>query len=120
MALAQHIINFNYNQAIDKANELDAAADKLKTDAITEMDSIISQINHNWTGDNATAYIAKCTQEQSKLVEIATSIRNTASTIRTMAANIKAAEEEALRIAEEAAAAAKAAARQVVDTVTGH
>lgn len=114
MALAQHIINFNYNQAIQKADDLDAAAAKLEADAVAEMDSIISAINQNWTGDNATAYIAKCTQEQGKINDIAQSIRNTASTIRTMAANIKAAEEEALRIAEAAAAAAAAAARTIL------
>lgn len=100
MALAQHIINFNYNQAISKAEELEAAASKLEAEAVAEMDSIISAVNQNWTGDNATAYIAKCTAEQAKISDIAQSIRNTASTIRTMAANIKAAEEEALRIAE--------------------
>lgn len=120
MALSEHVINFNYNQAIAKADELDAAAAKLEADAVTEMDSIISGINRNWTGDNAEAYIQKCTKEQAKLNDVATSIRNTANTIRTMAANIKAAEMEALRIARAAAAAAAEAARQAAEAITGN
>ena len=98
MALSEYVINFNYKQAIAKADELDAAAAKLEADAVAEMDSIISAINQNWTGDNAQAYIQKCTTEQTKITDVATSIRNTAATIRTMAENIRQAEMAALRV----------------------
>lgn len=112
MALSEHQIIFNYNQAMAKAQELDTAAAKLESDAVNEMDSIISSINRNWTGDNAQAYIQKCTKEQSNISAIAQSIRTTASTIRTMAENIKRAEMEALRIAREQAAAAERARQE--------
>ena len=38
MALSEYVINFNYKQAIAKADELDAAAAKLEADAVAEMD----------------------------------------------------------------------------------
>lgn len=109
MALSEFQINFNYNQAISKAQELETAATKLETDAVTEMDSILLAINRNWTGDNANAYRTKCKTEQTNIATIVESIRTVASTIRTMAENIKAAEMRALRIAQAEEAARKAA-----------
>ena len=114
MARSEYVINFNYKQAIAKADELDAAAAKLEADAVAEMDSIISAINQNWTGDNAQAYIQKCTTEQTKITDVATSIRNTAATIRTMAENIRQAEMAALRVAQAAAEAARKAAEAII------
>lgn len=101
MALSEGQIYFNFSQANAKADELDRAAKKLEKEAIQEMDSIISAVNHNWTGDNATAYIAKCKTEMTKLQQVAQNIRTTASTIREIAERLKAAELEALRIARE-------------------
>lgn len=112
MALAENVIIFNYRQAISKADELDAAATKIEADAVGEMDAIISAVNQNWTGDSAEEYINKCSTEQIKIGNIAGNIRETAQTIRSMAETIKAAEMEALRIAEAAAAAVAAVVKK--------
>lgn len=112
MALSEAVINFNYNKAISKAAELDSAAAQLEADAVNEIGRIMTSIKRDWEGKNSEAYVEKCKQEQTKLQEIANDMRSTASTIRTMAENIKAAELRALAIAKAAAEAAAAALKK--------
>ncbi len=108
MALSESVINFNYNKAISKAVELETAAGRLESEAINELGNIIVAVKRDWEGNNSDEYTAKCIKEQRTLQDIANDIRSTASTIRTMAQNIKDAEMRALAIAKAAAAAAAA------------
>lgn len=112
MALTEAVINFNYNKAIGKAAELDAAASQLEADAVTEIGTIVTAIKRDWEGKNSDEYTSKCLAEQRKLQDIANDLRTTASTIRTMAENIKQAELKALAIARAAAEAAAAAIKK--------
>lgn len=110
MALSESTINFNYNMAIGKAAELEAAAGQLESEAVSEIGNIISSIKRDWEGRCSDEYTAKCVKEQNNLQELASDMRNTASTMRTMAQNVKDAEMRALAIARAAAEAARAAA----------
>lgn len=110
MALSEATINFNYNKAMAKAAELDAAAAKLDSDGVQELESISGSIKKDWEGKSSGEYIAKCNKEKQNLAQLVSDMKKTASAMRTMAENIKQAELKALAIARAAAAAAKAAA----------
>lgn len=111
MALSEYTINFNYNQAIQKAAEIESVANDLDA-AVDEINSAISILKGNWEGDNSQAFVAKCIKEREKILDTRKDIKSTASAIRQIAAEIREAELRALAIAEaeEAAAAAAAAA----------
>lgn len=115
MALSESTIYFNYGQAMSKASELSAAAGKLESGAVNDIGTVITAVKRDWSGANADEYTSKCAAEQEKLRQIVNDMRTTASAMKTMAENIKAAELRALEIAraEEAArrAAEEAAAR---------
>lgn len=125
MALSESTINFNYNQAIQKAAELATAIGGLDV-AIEELNTAIGILKSNWEGDNSQAFVAKCIQERDKLQETRADIQCAVDAIRRIAQEVKEAElralaiaraqeaarraaEEAARRAEEAKAAAKAA-----------
>lgn len=109
MALSEATINFNYGQAMGKAGRLSAAAGQLESGAINDIGTIITAIKRDWTGVNADEYTSKCTAEQEKLRQLANDMRAAASTMETMAENIKAAELRALEIARAEEAARRAA-----------
>ncbi len=109
MALSEQTINFNYGQAMGKAGQLSAAAGALESGAVNDVGTIITAIKRDWTGVNADEYTSKCAAEQENLRQIADDMRATASTMETMAENIKAAELRALEIARAEEAARRAA-----------
>lgn len=111
MALSEHEINFNYTQAINKANEIDAVTGDLDK-AIEDLNAAIAIIKNNWESNNSTVFLAKCIKERQKIEETKQDIIKAASTIRKMAEEVKKAELNALAIAraQEAARAAAAAA----------
>ncbi len=94
-------IQFDFNRAKQKANELEAVADELRNLSRTNLQNTLNSLDGNWKGDNASAYIRKGAALQEKLNTTESSLRKSANTIRTIAKNIYDAEMEALRIAEE-------------------
>lgn len=106
---SRYQIQMDFNRATQKADELDSIADSLSKLSSTDFQNTLDSLNNDWKGDNATAYIAKGMALKENMNATVKDIRNTASTIRTVAKNIYDAEMEALRIAEEREAAARAA-----------
>ncbi len=111
MALTESEINFNYNQAISKVNEINAVNSDLDK-AIEDLDVTISLIKNNWEGNNSRSFLTKCSKERQKIADTKQEIIKAANTIKNMAEEIKKAELNALAIAraQEAARAAAAAA----------
>lgn len=105
-------IQMDFNQAKRKADELDNIADDLSRLSGTDLTNTLNSLSNDWKGDNANSYIQKGFALKGNMDKTVQSIRNTATTIRTVAKNIYDAEMEALRIAEERAAAARRAAEE--------
>lgn len=94
-------IQFNYENAIAQANELDSIAKALEKIPNDQLPSTISNIKTNWTGDNATAYINKVNKLSEKTKDTVSDLKKAAASIRQIAKNIYDAEMRALRIAQE-------------------
>lgn len=93
-------IQLNYQQAINQAKSLENLASELRTLANNNMESTISELSGNWTGDNARAFIEKAEKAQNDLLKNARALTDAARVIRESAENIRKAELLAKRIAE--------------------
>lgn len=109
---SRYQIQMDFSRANQKANDLDNIANDLSRLSGTDLQNTLNSLGNDWKGDNATLYIQKGFSLKENLDETVKSIRNTASTIRSIAKNIYDAEMEALRIAEEREAAARRAAEE--------
>lgn len=102
MAKTEYTINFNYKESISQADALDKVATKLKSDAVDELEMIISIITKNWEGQNADAYLIKCKREKTKIENTIKDIKSAAAAIRRIAETVKATELRALALAKAA------------------
>lgn len=93
-------IQLNYQQAISQAKSLENLASELRSLATRNMESTISELSGNWSGDNAKEFIAKAEKAQNDLIENARALTEAADVIRQSAENIRKAELAAKRIAE--------------------
>lgn len=109
---SRYQIQMDFSRANQKASDLDNIANDLSRLSGTDLQNTLNSLSNDWKGDNATLYIQKGFSLKENLDETVKSIRNTASTIRSIAKNIYDAEMEALRIAEEREAAARRAAEE--------
>lgn len=109
---SRYQIQMDFSRANQKASDLDNIANDLSRLSGTDLQNTLNSLGNDWKGDNATLYIQKGFSLKENLDETVKSIRNTASTIRSIAKNIYDAEMEALRIAEEREAAARRAAEE--------
>ena len=109
---SRYQIQMDFSRATQKASDLDNIANDLSRLSGTDLQNTLNSLSNDWKGDNATLYIQKGFSLKENLDETVKSIRNTASTIRSIAKNIYDAEMEALRIAEEREAAARRAAEE--------
>lgn len=109
MALSEQEINFNYTQAINKANELSAVTGDLDK-AIEDLDAATTFIRNNWDSNNSKTFLAKCIKERQKIADTKQDIIKASNTIKSMAETVKTAELNALAIARAEAAARAAAA----------
>ena len=94
-------IYFNYNKAIEQANQLDDIAKRLNNAASQDMERILNDVNSAWKSDSAPAYIKKGQKVETDMHTTAGNITNIASTIRTIAKRVFDAELSAWRIANE-------------------
>lgn len=93
-------INFNYQNAIRQAKELDEVASKLENAANRDMEEILNAVSKAWKStESAPAYIRKGQKVEGDIRTTAGNIRNIASAIRTIAERIRQAELEAWEIA---------------------
>jgi uncharacterized protein YukE len=92
-------IQLDYNNAIRQADSLSQIAKELRNTANKDFQDCISEISHNWTGSNATAYVSKCNTLKANIVKTADKLDTTATTIRKIAKNTYDAEMAAVSLA---------------------
>lgn len=101
MALSEGTITFNYNRAMQQANELDEIANSLSNLTTSDFEGTLQNISVNWKGENARQYLEKGECLQTDMCSTVCSLHSVASEIRTVAKRIYDAEMYALAIARE-------------------
>lgn len=91
-------IRMDYRRALNQAEELERVARDLRRTATNDLQDCISDISHNWTGENSSAYIKKCNTLKTNIEKTARKIEKTAGTIRTVAQTTYHAEMAALNL----------------------
>ena len=85
-------IEFNYTKAMKQVAELESIASELKKVSSSQINDCLKNVKTNWKGDNSDAYVGKGNKLKIKVTKTAGDISKAASTLSTIAANIKAAE----------------------------
>ena len=106
-AYRTHRIEVKYWEALDKAKRLENLANELSRQAVMKSRDLLNETTREWKGDEATAFIRKSDIIVTDLDKMVRNIRNTASSIRRIAAQTMRAEKEAVMIAKKRADAAK-------------
>lgn len=96
----EYTIQINYSRANRQADELEDAANKLKTIANSKMEQSCSSIGRNWQGENADKYLRKMRTVQNDILTVSRDLKNTAQSIRRIARITYDADMTALRIAQ--------------------
>jgi len=104
------ILNFNYNQAISQANQIDAVATDMLNAANRELQNTLDSIGACWQGEASRQFITYCTATQTEIKSQAKSLQDLARRIREVARIIKEAEDRARELQRKREAEAKAAA----------
>ena len=94
-------IEFDFRQAMNRADELDQVASEMKRMANNDMQSSLQQLSAAWKGEAASAYLTKGGRLKEKVLKSAGDLNKTASTIRSVARRVYNAEMAAYRIAME-------------------
>jgi uncharacterized protein YukE len=113
-------MNFNYNQAIRQASEIDSIAGDISRAASNQFQSVLDSIGVSWQGATSMQFIGYCSETQDNMKKQASYLHDIAARIRDVAKIIKEAEEAALELMRrqaEAKAAADAAARAAAAAV---
>ena len=93
-------IYFNYNLAMNQARQLDEVAGRLDKTANNDMERILGEVSRAWKSQQtAPQYIRKGQKVEGDIRTTAENLRNIATTIRTIAERVKAAELAAWEIA---------------------
>jgi WXG100 family type VII secretion target len=95
MARSKHAIEMDFDKANRQAKELDDVASSLNKLSGTQLEDTLTQLGQNWTGDNASKYLAKGAELQGNIVKTADAIQEVADAIREIAEEIYEAEMEA-------------------------
>ena len=102
------ILNFNYNQAINQANQIDAVANDMLGVANKQLQTTLDSIGACWQGDASRQFIGYCATTQTDIRTQAKKLQDLARRIRDVAKIIREAEEKAKELQRQQAAAAKA------------
>jgi WXG100 family type VII secretion target len=89
------IMNFNYNQAISQANQLDAIANEMQDAANKQLQTAVDSIEACWRGEASQQFIGRCVVTQTDICTQAKKLRDLAKRIRTVAKIIEEAEQRA-------------------------
>ena len=100
MAKSSQQIWMSFKGAQDQANRMDEIAKKLESAAQKNLMGEMNRLAPKWKSDSSNQFRKKGQNVSNNLVATAKNIRNTASTIRTIAKNTYDAEMEALRLAQ--------------------
>lgn len=91
-------INITFNNAKQQAGRLNDCADKLKT-IQNQIDTLCSNLQREWSGEAADAFLAKCGAMKDKIKGTAADLRQISGVISSAANAYYAAEMKALEIA---------------------
>lgn len=94
-------IEFDFQQAIKRAEELEEIAADMKKLANEDLDSSLQSLSTAWKGEAATAYLTKGSGLKEKILKSSNDLKKTASTIRNVAKRTYNAELAAYKIAME-------------------
>lgn len=94
-------IEFDFRQAIQRAEELEEIAADLRKLADNDLQGSLQNLSTAWKGEAASAYIHKGTRLKEKILKSSKDLNKTASTIRSVARRTYNAEMAAYRIAME-------------------
>ena len=92
-------IEFDFRQAIQRAEELEDIAADMKRLADDDLASSLQSLSTAWKGESSTAYLGKGSRLKDKILKSSNDLKKTASTIRRVAKRTYDAEMEAYRIA---------------------
>ena len=98
MASEQTIV-FNYNKALQQANNLLEISNDIRKIATDKLEDSIQTIDKNWDGENSKKFINKNKKLQEKMKDSADDIKQISTAIKKMAKQIYDAEMESIRIA---------------------
>ena len=98
------IMNFNYTQAINQANQIATVASDMLNVANSELQTTLDSIGVCWQGEASRQFVGYCAATQTDIRTQAQSLQSLASRLRDVAKIIKDAEEEALRLQQKQAA----------------
>ena len=90
-------IQITFNNAKQQAQQLENCASDLRT-ASKRMETIMSDLRREWSGDAATQYLAKCSAMQERFLASAENLDKIAGAIRRAAQAYFDAEKHALEV----------------------
>lgn len=86
--MSKRIIELNFKQALEKANQLDMIASELEQDAVCVLEDATAIILDNWKSDSAEMYISKEQILKEKISYEVRDLRKCANQIRQIAKRI--------------------------------
>ncbi len=92
-------IKMNYRQGMAQADKLEELANMLKEESDSKLEDTIANLNVNWTGDNAQAFMVKIRNLQGKIRKNSEQVRKASETVRKIVQNTYEAEMRNYRIA---------------------
>lgn len=94
-------IEFDFRQAIQRAEELEEIAAQMKKLANEDLEGSLQTLSMAWKGEAASAYLDKGTRLRDKILKSSNDLKKAAKTIRSVAKRTYNAEMAAYRIAME-------------------
>lgn len=94
------LIQFNYQEALKRADEVDDIASELNR-AMGTLNDTMLEVSNSWKGDSATQYEKKGDMLSQRIKNSAQDLRDTAREIRRIAEIIRKTEMHNLEIAEQ-------------------
>lgn len=93
-------ISISFQQTTEQARSLSACADSLRT-VQRQMETIIGDLQRNWSGDAANLYLNKCNKFSKKLSSTAGELDQVSASIKRTAQNYYEAEKRAIKLAQQ-------------------
>jgi uncharacterized protein YukE len=89
------IMNFNYDQAMRQANQIEEIARDMESLANQRIRGAMDHIGAIWKGEAASRYLSHCDQTRNDIQAKASGLKETATRIRNTAKILKEAEDRA-------------------------
>ena len=90
-------LNFNFNQAIRQAAQIEAIASEMRSLANGKLTTANATVNASWDGDTSNLFLNHCEETKKQITARATDLDNLARRIREVARILQEAEDRARR-----------------------